>query len=254
MNKKYIWTVQGPALILGGSGDIGAEIVRAAAAQGVKDIAFTYGRNKSAAEALAAELEGLGVTCHYASVDLLDEAAFKQFLDDAVAKFGEEIVIAVNAVGISPDTAFQEQTLELLRTVFDTNVHGAFLSLRAVANRMREKGVSGAIVDITSTNGINSHSAFSAPYDASKAAQAHMMRILAEEYAPHIRINSVAPGWINTKMNATVPPEDMKKEIGKIWLKRQADPSEIASVVLFLCSSGASYIYGQNIMVDGGYR
>ena len=120
---------------------------------------------------------------------------------------------------------------------------------------MKEKKVSGSIVLITSTNGINSQSEISAHYDASKAAQAMMMRISAEKYAPFgIRINGIAPGWINTSMNDTLPQDERAKEMGRIWSGRFADPSEIATFVAFVVGSGGSYAYGQNFMIDGGYR
>jgi 3-oxoacyl-[acyl-carrier protein] reductase len=82
-----------------------------------------------------------------------------------------------------------------------------------------------------------------------------MGRTLAEPYAKAgIRINSVAPGWVNTSMNRTLPPEEKEKEIAKIWLGRFAEPEEIATVVVFALSPASSFIVGQNILVDGGYR
>jgi len=228
---------------------------RALVAHGARAITFTYGRNKEIAEALKAEIEAEGVKVHMNSVNFADEVAFKNFLDEAVASVGEEITVAVNSVGASPDTPYEEQTPELWQKVYNTNVVMCQVSGMAIATRMREHKVKGSIVWITSTNGINSHSSFSAPYDVSKAAQILAMRIMAEHFAPFgIRINGVAPGWIDTKMNDTVPEEDMKKEISKIWLNRMADPAEVAMFVVFLAGTGGSYFTGQNIMIDGGYR
>lgn len=262
--STYISKIEGHALVLGGSGGIGAEVVRALVANGVRVVSLSYSRNKKAADDLAAELAPLGVRIYSALVDQSDEAAFKKFLDDAVLANGEEIAIAVNAVGISPNKSLEKQTLESIgdeldnkgwREVFEVNVFGCFVSTRAIAERMKEKAVKGSIVLITSTNGINSQSSISVHYDASKAAQGHMMKILAEHYAPAgIRINGVAPGWINTKMNNTLPPEERTKETQKIWSSRFAEPHEVASVVAFIAGNGGSYINGQNIMVDGGYR
>lgn len=253
-NAKYIPRIEGHALVLGGSGGIGSEVVRALVANGVKAISFTYGSNKKAADALSAELKAEGVKSYAASVDFLDAKAFEKFLDEAVSAVGEEISLAVNAVGISPDTPLQEQTAELWRKVYDVNVVGPFLTTRSIADRMKRKSVNGSIILITSTNGINSQAPYSAAYDSSKAAEAHMMKILAEEYAPDIRINGVAPGWIETKMNDTLPPGEKEKETEKTWAKRFADPAEIASAIVFFLGSGGSFIYGQNLVVDGGYR
>jgi NAD(P)-dependent dehydrogenase (short-subunit alcohol dehydrogenase family) len=256
--SKYVNRVQGHALVLGGSGGLGAEIVRALAASGAAAVSVTYGRNKDAAANLVAELKGQGVQGFAAPVDQSDEAAFKRFLDEAVAAIGAEITTAVNSIGISPNVPLEEQTLDGRdgwRNVFEVNVHGCFISTRAIAERMKAKQVRGSIVLITSTNGINSQSQISAHYDSSKAAQGHMMKILAEHYAgAGIRINGLAPGWIETSMNDTLPDDERENELSKIWVRRFADPHEIAAFAAFLAGSGAAYAYGQNFMVDGGYR
>lgn len=255
---KYLGRIQGHALVLGGSGGLGSEIVRALAAHGARAITFTYGRNRAAAELLAAELRGEGVQVHAAQADPRDEAGFNGLLDDAVDAMGAEIEVAVNSIGISPNVPIEVQTIdgpEGWRNVFEVNVYGCFLSTRLLAERMKRQGVRGSIVLITSTNGINSQSQISTHYDSSKAAQGHMMKIFAEHYAPHgIRINGVAPGWIETAMNDTLPEDERANEISKIWVRRFAEPHEIAAFTAFIAGSGGSYAYGQNFMVDGGYR
>lgn len=256
-NSLHTSKLDGHALVLGGSGGIGSEIVRALVSNGVSAISFTYGKNKIDAEKLANEIKKTGIKVYFDSIDQSDEEMFKKFLNNATSSIGEEISIAVNAVGISPNIPLEEQALEGndgWRRVFEVNVFGCFISTRAIAERMKEKKVSGSIVLITSTNGINSQSSISAGYDASKAAQGLMMKTLAEHYAPTIRINGVAPGWIDTKMNDTLPPEERKKEVNKIWSRRFAKPSEVANVVVFIAGPSATYVYGQNLMVDGGYR
>lgn len=253
--QKYSSRIEGHALVLGGSGGIGSEIVRALVANGASAVSFTYGRNKDAAEALKKEMEALEVKVHIGPIDQLDETGFAQFLEDAVHSVGSEITVAVNTIGISPNTPLEEQTFEEWDKVFNVNVHGCFLSTRTIANRMRAKGVHGSITLITSTNGINSQSSISAHYDASKSAQGHMMRVFAEHYAPYgIRINGIAPGWIETSMNDTLPEEERKKEMAKIWCGRFADPAEVATFTAFVAGTGGSYLYGQNFMIDGGYR
>lgn len=185
----------------------------------------------------------------------MNEAAFGQFLSDAVAAIGAEIAVAVDTVGISPNTSLEDQTFDEWKQVFEANVYRCFFSTRVVANRMRDNGVKGSIALITSTNGINSQSSISVHYDASKAAQGHMMHIAAEHYAPHgIRINGIAPGWINAKMNDPLPKDEYDKEAAKIWCGRFAEPAEVAALTAFVAGSGGSYIFGQNLMIDGGYR
>jgi NAD(P)-dependent dehydrogenase (short-subunit alcohol dehydrogenase family) len=263
--EKINFGLSGHSVIFGASGGIGGKIASMIAGEeGVKYISFTYGGNKVAAEQLADSLRLLGVGVYYASVNLSSEVAVNAFLAQAVAAHGgEEISTMVNSVGISPNKPLLEQKLESdgggddkgWRDVFEINVNGSFITTRAVASRMKSKGIQGSIVLITSTNGINSYSQISAHYDSSKAAQAMMMRIMAEEFAPYgIRINGVAPGWINTKLNDTLPDEERAHETTRIKMARWAEPEEIALPTVYLLSSGASYICGQNIMVDGCYR
>lgn len=268
MTKKplteYRNEITGHALVLGGSGGIGSEIMFALAASGAQAISFTYGRNKEAAEKLAKELALVGVAkVHYFALDTpktdSDVLQFNLLLQEAVETVGEEITVAVNTIGISPNTPYEDQMIEGKdgwRAVYETNVFGSFLTTRAIAERMKEKGVRGSITLITSTNGVNSQAEFSVHYDSSKAAQAHIVRTLAEPLALRhgIRLNSVAPGWVDTSLNASVPVDELAKEKEKIWLRRFAEPSEIAKVVAFIAGTGGSYIVGQNIMIDGGYR
>jgi NAD(P)-dependent dehydrogenase (short-subunit alcohol dehydrogenase family) len=256
--------LNGHAVVFGASGGIGFEIALALADNGASRISFTYGGNSAAAEDLAMKLKERHVTSYFASVNLSDDAAVQSFLEEAVlAQSGHEIRYMVNAVGVSPNKPIMEQTLESTgsgddrgwREVFEVNVNGSFITTRAVAKRMVEKKIAGSVVLITSTNGINSYSQISAHYDASKAAQALMMRVLSEEFAPYgVRINGVAPGWINTKMNDSLPEDERERETSRIKMGRWAEPREIAAPVVFLLSDDSSYVCGQNIMVDGCYR
>ncbi len=260
---KFSMDLRGHAVIFGGSGGIGQEVVRAIAENGVKKVTFTYGGNKVAADALAAELKKRKINVYYASVKPSDQVAVEAFLEAAVKAQGEEIRYMVYAAGVSPNKPFPKQKLETTgpgdnlgaRDVFEINTFGSFITSRAVAERMKAKGVKGSLALGTSTNGINSYSQISATYDASKAAQSMYMKVAAEYYAPFgIRINGVAPGWVNTEMNKTLPPKERKKETERITMGRWAEPVEIASVVVFVLSDASSYLCGQDIMVDGAYR
>ncbi|MEP7162899.1 MAG: SDR family oxidoreductase [Candidatus Moraniibacteriota bacterium] len=262
---QYIPKVVGHALVLGGSGGIGSEIVKALVANGASAVTFTYNSNREKAEALKAEIEVEGVKVYIAQLtERTDETegAFKSFLEEAVAAVGQEITVAVDTIGISPNVSHLDQTLNAVekdseghRRVYEVNVFGAFISTRAILERMKAKGVKGSMIVITSTNGINSYASISMPYDGSKAALVPYMRSWSEEYAPFgIRVNGVAPGWIDTAMNKTLPTAYREKEMAKIGLGRFAEPHEVASVVAFLSGTGAEYIHGQNIMVDGYYR
>lgn len=260
---KYSMELRRHTVVFGGSGGIGMEVVRAVVDSGVKKVTFTYGGNKVAADALAAELKKRKVKVCYGSLNLSDDKAVRDFLAAAVKAQGEEIGHAVFAAGISPNKPFRKQTLETTgpgddrgaREVFEINVFGSFIVSRAVAERMKAMKVNGTMVIITSTNGINSYSQISAHYDASKAAQAMYMKIAAELYAGDgIRINGLAPGWINTEMNKSLPPSERKRETARIKMGRWAEPGEIAALAVYLLSEASSYICGQNVMADGAYR
>jgi len=253
--SKYISKVSGHALVLGGSGEIGSEIVRALVAQGASAITISYNSHPEVAEDLKKEMEALGVGVYIGKVDQLDDLGFKAFLEAAVKAVGEEISVAVNAIGWSPNTPLEEQTLEEHRKVMDINLHGPFFTTRTIAMRMKDKGVKGSIVLITSTNGINSNSPISSHYDASKAGLVPHIRNMAMEYArAGIRVNGVAPGWINTRMNSTLPPEEKEKEMRRIWAGRFAEAHEVAVMVATIAGSGGSYVSGTNIIIDGGYQ
>ena len=110
----------------------------------------------------------------------------------------------------------------------------------------------GKIINISSTNGINTTYPYSVDYDASKAALINLTKNLAIQFAPYVNVNSVAPGWVDTPMNAELSKSYLREEKEKILLKRFAEPEEIANVVLFLASDKSKYITSEIITVSGG--
>lgn len=261
--NEYIPKVNGHALVLG-AGGIGAEIIRALVANGASAVSLTYNSGKEKAESLKAELEAMDVKVHIFQLSgITDETKvnFEQSLQTAVDTIGEEISVAVDTIGISPNVDFLEQSLSSVerdkegwQRVFEVNVFASALAARAILERMRNKGVKGSYVVISSTNGINSYDEMSWPYDESKASLVLRPRILSKRYAKHgIRVNGVAPGWIETPMNKTLPEDYRANEMRLIGIGRFAEPAEVASVVAFLAGTGASYIHGQTIVVDGYY-
>ena len=104
------------------------------------------------------------------------------------------------------------------------------------------KNKNGKIINVSSTNGINTFFPSSIDYDASKAAIINLTYNLAIQFSPYINVNAVAPGWVNTEMNKELPEDLIKEETEKIYKKRFAEPEEIAKVICFLASEDAEYI------------
>lgn len=176
---------------------------------------------------------------------------------EAIAREGIALDHLIHSAGISPNTEFFDQTQAEWDQVQNTNATGSFLVTKYAALQMKHNPLHGdfrgRIVLVTSTNGINSWDPVSAHYDASKAANNLFVRVAAEKLSEEqICINGLAPGWINTDLNATLPPDVREKESSKIWMKRWAEPDEMAQCALHLLTM--PYLMGQVVMADGGYR
>ena len=118
---------------------------------------------------------------------------------------------------------------------------------------MINKQKNGTIINISSTNGIDTYYPSSVDYDASKSGLISLTYDSAVELAPYVRVNCVAPGWVNTEMNKELAEEFVKEETERILVKRFGEPEEIAKVVYFLASDNASFINSSVIKVDGGW-
>ena len=112
----------------------------------------------------------------------------------------------------------------------------------------------GNIINISSTNGIDTYYEYSLDYDASKAAVINLTHNFASHYAPYVNVNCVCPGWINTPMNKNLDKEFIKDEENKILLGRFANPEEITALVYFLSTDEANYINDSIIRIDGGKK
>lgn len=159
-----------------------------------------------------------------------------------------KIDVLVNNAGIADDCLVEDKTKNSFNKILDVNLVAPFLLCQKIKKYMNK----GSIINITSTNGIDTYYPYSIDYDASKAALISLTKNIAVYYAPDIRVNAVACGWINTDMNKNMAQELINKEKDKCLLKRFGEPDEIANVVAFLASDEASYINGEIIRVDGG--
>ena len=158
--------------------------------------------------------------------------------------------IVINNAGIAIDTEINDKTIENFKEILDVNLIGTFLVCKYTKNIMDK----GNIINISSTNGIDTYYPYSLDYDASKAGVISLTHNFALAYAPNIRVNCIAPGWINTEMNKDMDKEYKENECQKILLERFAEPNEIANIVFFIASDKASYINNAVIRVDGGIK
>ncbi len=181
--------------------------------------------------------------------DVSNEEEVKQMMNTIKEEKGH-LDILVNNAGIAIDSVLEDKTKETFRKILDVNLIGPFLTSKYVKDIMNK----GSIINISSTNGIDTYYSYSLDYDASKAGLINLTHNFAKMYAPNIRVNCVAPGWINTKMNKELDPEFIQNECEHILLNRFAEPEEIANVVFFLTSNKASYINNSVIRVDGGLK
>lgn len=239
------------ALVTGASRGIGRAIAVLFAKEGA-DVAVNYNTSEKDTEALVKELEETGRKAVAIKCDVSQESEVKEMVEKTIKEFGE-IDILVNNAGIVYDVPIFQKTVDQWKKTIETNLIGMFLCVKYVAPYMSKRKY-GRIVNISSTNGINTFDPTSVDYDASKAGVIMLTKALAQEMAPNVAVNSVAPGWVDTDMNKDLPKDFIESEKKKITLKRFAKPEEIAKVVLFLSSDDASFINGSIVVADGGYR
>lgn len=237
------------AIVTGGTRGIGREIVLMLAREGA-DVAFTYLKSNQGAEELMKEVKGLGRRCLGVAVDVRDFEKAKEFIEKVKAEMGG-LDILVNNAGITKDKALMLTAKEDWHDVIDTNLTGLFnMTRNAIVTFLKQK--SGNIVNITSISGIIGM-ARQTNYAASKAGIIGFTKSLAREVAAYnIRVNAVAPGFIDTDMTSGLK-EEYKDEIEKsIPLGRLGTAMDVARTVRFLLSDSADFITGQVIIVDGG--
>lgn len=239
------------ALITGGTRGIGEAIAREFAKKGY-NLIINYVNSKEKAEKLKNELEEkYNIKVLTSQADLADEKAIENMVDIAIKKFGI-IDVLVNNAGIVIDKEFEDRTIEDWKQILNINLIAPFILTKLIGKEM-VKNKSGAIINISSTNGINTYYPTSVDYDASKSGLISLTYDSAVELAPYVRVNCIAPGWVNTEMNKELPEDFVKEETERILVKRFAEPEEIAKVATFLASDDASFINSTVIKVDGGW-
>ncbi len=243
MNKKCV-------LVTGSSIGLGASIIRKYASMGYNTI-ITYNSHKDEAIELQKEIndkyntESLVIKC-----DISKEKDIENLKNEIISKFNK-LDVLVNNASIAIDTTFSDKTKENYMRILEVNLVGTFLVSKIMSTIMNDNS---SIINISSTNGIDTYYEYSLDYDSSKAGIINLSHNLANYLSPKIRVNTICPGWINTPMNKDMDAEFRKQEEDKILLKRFAEPNEIANLVYFISSEDASYINDSVIRIDGGKK
>jgi 3-oxoacyl-[acyl-carrier protein] reductase len=233
------------ALVTGGSRGIGRAIVEAFHGAGYR-VAFTYSSNEAAANTVAEQL-GPDVTALRA--DVRDFARATGVVAETVAKYGP-ITALVNNAGIKKDLPLMKMDADSWRDVVDTNLNGTFNYSRNVVSGMLRSG--GAIVNVTSVSGVIGM-AGQTNYSASKAGVIGFTKALAKEIARFdVRVNAIAPGFIETDMTAGMDEATRKKLYAQIPSGQPGSAADVAKLVLYLASDDAKYVTGQIWNIDGG--
>jgi 3-oxoacyl-[acyl-carrier protein] reductase len=241
------------ALITGGSRGIGAACVRLFRQAGAK-VAFSYQRSQALAEELVRECGAEGCAAFQASLNATAESEAR-LVRSAVERFGRLDILVVNH-GVWPprEIPVDEMSRQQWRSTIASNLDSVFELVKHSVAAMKTSRQGGQIVLVSSTAGQRGE-AFHCDYAASKGALISMVKGLSTELASHgIRINCVAPGWVNTDMAAPAlnDPAMRERVFGTIPLARVAAPEEIAAPILFLCTAHAGFITGEIFNVNGG--
>ena len=240
-------------VVTGGGSGLGAAIAAAAVEAG-----WTVGVLDRDGDAAARTAAALGDRAVALTADTTDEAAVEAALDHFAAATGRASVDGPDALvanaGIVRFGPLLDAAVEDWRAVVDVNLTGTFVTARAVARRLVAAGRPGAIVAVTSMNGV-APGPNAGAYGATKAGVARLTQQMALEWGPHaIRVNAVAPGLIDGGMAAPIyaDPEVRRRREARFPLGRLGEPADVAAVVLFLLSDAAGYVTGTEVLVDGG--
>ena len=239
-------------LVTGSSRGLGRSIILEYAKNG-NNVIINY--NNSEKEALELKnyvetnykVKALAIKC-----DISKERELDFMIDKIYQEFGY-LDILVNNASVAFDQDFELKTKEDFMKTLEINLVGTYLISKKIGLKMLDRK-SGNIINISSTNGIDTTYPESIDYDASKAGIISLTHNFANYFSPYIRVNTICPGWINTDMNKDLDENFVNEEIDKILLGRFAEPSEIANLVYFLGTDKASYINDSIIRIDGGVK
>ena len=238
------------AVITGGVRGIGKAIAKTFCENGA-NVVLCYRSNDAEAEKTAEELSGFGTQVRIVKGDVADPETAKRIAELIKPEFAKKVDILVHNAGITNDKLMMRMDPEDFTKVINANLNGAFYMMKELSALMVKKR-SGAIINMASVSGLKGNPA-QVNYSASKAGIVGMTLSAAKELGRRgIRVNAIAPGFIDTDMTAVLTEEQKKSAAENITLGRMGKPQDIANAALFLASDMGSYITGQVISVDGG--
>lgn len=237
------------AIVTGGSRGIGRAVSLLLAREGA-NVAIVYAGNTAAAEETKQQAEALGAAAAVFQCDVADEQAVTDMVKAVKTQFGS-VDILVNNAGITRDGLLMRMKEADWQAVLDTNLTGVYHCTKAVSKLMMKQR-HGAVINLSSVVG-ETGNAGQANYAAAKAGIIGFTKAVAKELASrNIRVNAVAPGYVETDMTAGLPDSAKEDMLRSIPLGRPATAYDVAQAVLFLASDQACYITGQVLNVDGG--
>ena len=238
------------ALVTGSNRGIGASCIEEFARKGV-NVIINYCHHEKEAKDLERHIrENYNVDVLTIKCDISKEEEVEKMINTITDHFGG-IDILVNNASVSRDSLLLDKNIKEFKRVLDVNLIGTYLCSK-YAGKVMLNQKRGKIINISSTNAIDTYYPESCDYDASKAGVISLTHNFAREFAPFINVNCVCPGWVKTPMNKDLSLEQIAKEKKKILLNRFANPEEIAKMVVFLSSSNADYVNDSIIRIDGG--
>lgn len=247
------------AIVTGGAKGIGHGICLRLAQAGAK--VLIADNDEHGAENAVKELKGLGYTAHAVTVDVSNEQDIQKMIETCVSEFGS-VDILVNNAGIFPPSPISSMSADQFDKVINVNLRSVFLSTKYAAQAMKSQGTGGRIINVTSIDALHPSMVGLAHYDASKHGVWGFTKNAALEYASdNIWINAIAPGGVLTPGVQAMQPAQSENDasasavdsfLERIPMHRMGEPDDIAKVALFLASEMASYMTGEQIVVDGG--
>lgn len=240
------------AVVTGGSKGLGMAISKRFGQEGV-NVVVNYNSDKAGADEVVEEIKLAGAKAISVEADISSEEGTKKIFDSALEAFGK-LDIWINNAGMENQVATHEMTLENWQKVINVNLTGVFLGSKYALSYFLENNVKGNIINMSSVHEIIPWPTFS-HYATSKGGVSMFTKTIALEYATKgIRVNAIAPGAINTPINAKKfsDPKQLKETTDMVPMKTIGEPEDISAAAAWLASNESKYVTGITIFVDGG--